>query len=387
MGLNVRILQVVASISPHDGGPTTSVLELNRAFRKLGNEAEIISSNYLLPGEVLPYPVNETVDVDGARVTLLPMIPRAPYKWPRGLMRALRERFAVGVDVVIIDGLFLPSVAIAARAARSAGIPYLLQPHGTLDSYDRQSSGVLKRTFDLFLGPELFGGASGIVITSPNEGTEALHDRFRHLLRVIPLGASLQPQEPVDLGERWMTLPRAKRFAYVGRLAKKKRPDLLIDAWAESGVGVSCHLVVAGPDHQFTADELRDRARIRGVSESVTVPGALSPGQAAFLLRNSGTFVLPTERENFGIALAEAMFAGCSIITTPGVVLHEQVSQWSAGQVVAIGNAEELAFALHTANRNSSEIEAQGRRAEENSAVRLSWEASAHEYLALVNRL
>jgi glycosyltransferase involved in cell wall biosynthesis len=57
-------------------------------------------------------------------------------------------------------------------------------------------------------------------------------------------------------------------------------------------------------------------------------------------------FVLPSESENFGIALVEALAAGCACVATPGVAVAHEMARHDAGLMVR-GDAAALADGIN----------------------------------------
>ena len=87
------------------------------------------------------------------------------------LFRALARRVPE-VDVVHIHSLYLFHGWAAARAARAAGVPYVIRPHGTLDAYHRQSSATKKRLYDALVETRNINGAAAIHCASDMERHE-----------------------------------------------------------------------------------------------------------------------------------------------------------------------------------------------------------------------
>ncbi|MCV0402617.1 MAG: glycosyltransferase family 4 protein [Chloroflexi bacterium] len=102
---------------------------------------------------------------------------------------------------------------------------------------------------------------------------------------------------------------------FVGRLIDEKRVDLLIDAialLAPRFPEVSCAIVGTGPERE----RLARRATERGVAERVNFLGEVSTPDLRRQLRAARMLVLPSVREGYGMAVAEAQAAG----TVPIVV-------------------------------------------------------------------
>ncbi|WP_162942683.1 glycosyltransferase [Cryobacterium soli] len=379
----MKIIQVTASISQDDGGPSTSIKALNREFLRMGHDAVIITSDSLGPSDGFQVRLGAPVEVDGCQVIFHHTSKYAPYKYARTMRRTLERELATA-DCVLVDGLYLPSTVTAFRAARRAETPFILQPHGTLDVYDRRKNSWIKSVFDLWIGRRIYSSSAAIVVTSDLERVDALPSNQTFPIAVIPLGASLEASQAVDNVDRWLAVPREARFVFLGRLARKKRPDLLIRSWALSNSKVKGQLLVVGPDHEFTRQELESLADELGVSESVTFLGGIGQREAAYVLRSAGVFVLPTERENFGIALAEAMMAGCAILTTDEAALSRTVNSAGAGLVLSSANTETLARALDELIGEPAAVSEMGRAGGVAANRDLTWRASAEQFIELI---
>jgi glycosyltransferase involved in cell wall biosynthesis len=100
------------------------------------------------------------------------------------------------------------------------------------------------------------------------------------------------------------------------RLSRKQRPLRLIRAFADAARFVagapSMRLVVAGAGPE--AEPMRRLADELGVGDRVELPGHLSRPALRELYARSHAFVLPSERESFGIAALEARAAGLPIV-------------------------------------------------------------------------
>jgi glycosyltransferase involved in cell wall biosynthesis len=105
-------------------------------------------------------------------------------------------------------------------------------------------------------------------------------------------------------------------FASAIRLSRKKRPLRMIRAFAEAVRFVagtpSMRLVVAGSGPE--AGPMRRLSDELGVGGRVELTGQLSREALRDLYARSHAFVLPSERESFGIAALEARTAGLPVI-------------------------------------------------------------------------
>ena len=84
--------------------------------------------------------------------------------------------------------------------------------------------------------------------------------------------------------------------------------------------GWVCELVYTVSGELEQAYELKVKARVKelGLEDRVIFTGALNDDEKWAAYARADLFVLPTYSENFGIVVAEALWAGVPVITTKG---------------------------------------------------------------------
>src|SRR5439155_23248491 len=103
------------------------------------------------------------------------------------------------------------------------------------------------------------------------------------------------------------------RLLFVGRLARQKGCDLLLEALARpalAGRAWTLTIVGAGPeeaDLRRRAAALGPRVRFAGPEPPARIPGRLAEADA---------LVLPSRAESFGVVVAEALAAGVPVLAT-----------------------------------------------------------------------
>ena len=87
---------------------------------------------------------------------------------------------------------------------------------------------------------------------------------------------------------------------------------------------------MTGPGDESYINKLKLLAEERGIEQQVLWLGMVRDPLKTALYRAADIFVLPTQQENFGIVLVEAMFAGLPIITTRGTDIYQELEQGGA---------------------------------------------------------
>jgi glycosyltransferase involved in cell wall biosynthesis len=315
----VKILHVVPTYFParRYGGPIVSVHGLCKSLAARGHEVHVLTTN--VDGDAtLDVPVGREVDVDGVSVRYFPS-PFPRLYWSPEMRRALRD--VHDYDVVHIHAVYLwPGVA-AARAARAAGVPYVISPRGMLvPELIRQKSRAMKTLWLQLVERRGFAHASAIHFTSRLEWEDAK--------RVgIPLPSPLVIPNGVDIPPR-PDVPRDDRtLVFLGRVNWKKGLERVIPELPRLGA----RLIVAGNDEEELTPRLR--ALAASIGANVEFPGPVYGPAKDELLARATLFVLMSDSENFGNAVLEALAMETPAVLSSGVGLAEEVVQAGAGVV------------------------------------------------------
>jgi glycosyltransferase involved in cell wall biosynthesis len=308
---------------------------MERALSRLGVQVETVTSDDDGPGRHSGKPCGVPMQENG--VTRRYFRKRVDFYKASPAMGRWLARHVCEYDLLHIHALFSYSSMAAARAARRAGVPYVIRPLGTLNRYGvTQRRPWLKRaSLALLEGPAL-RAAAAVHFTSMEEQREA--DALRLPLRgvVIPLGVEVgSPADSALVRARFAGLADAPYLLYLSRLDPKKNLEGLLEAfgrlpsqWSE------VKLLVAGSGDTGYVAGLQDRAARLGLSDRVVWAGQVEGELKASALAGALAFVLPSFSENFGIAAAEALMAGLPCVLGQGVAIAREVVEAGAGLAV-----------------------------------------------------
>ncbi len=130
----------------------------------------------------------------------------------------------------------------------------------------------------------------------------------------------------------------------VGGGDPRKRLDLLIRAFAQSGRARDVQLVIAGALTSHQRRALAGEAEAAGVSSRVVLAGFVDEGLMPALYRTCLGHVFPSIYEGFGLTVLEAMSCGTPTITTLTTSLAEVAG--NASLTVPADDQEALAEAI-----------------------------------------
>ena len=278
------------------GGIELHLRDLALALRADGVDARIVTTTRGAD-------VVHGVPVHRIRV---PLLPGAGVAFTPGVVgrigAVLRNE---GFDAVHAHASVVSPVAYAgAIAGARAGLPAVITFHSML----------YRSSMLLGASDALFGWSRQIVLSAVSSVVAA------QAVRWMP-GASIGVLPNAIDTAFWRSVPREEpgagvHFVSAMRLSRKKRPLALVRAFAEAvrvvagSAGLRLTIAGDGPDRAAIAR----LAGELGIGDRVELPGQRSREELRALYARAQAFVLPSERESFGIAALEARAAGLPVI-------------------------------------------------------------------------
>lgn len=376
----MRILYVIPWLAERYGGPAILVPQAAVALTKRGHDVEIFTTTADGRG-VLDVPTGDVIDWAGAAVTFHPLsLPRwYATSWP--LLSSLRRRMST-FDIVHIHYLYRFHGLAAAVVARAKGIPYVIQAHGSLDPRYRGQKRRAKDVYHALVEDRIIARASSILSTSERERSFVRGLGVGVPTWVIPIGVDTEelrlPGTPQIL-EAAGIRPDSRVVTFLGRVAAKKGVALLVDSFRRIAESIPlAHLVVAGPDDDGIGSDLAARIAGTDLAGRISFVGSVSGPAKRALLQRSDVFVLPSESESFGIAVAEAMAVGCPVVVSPQVAIADVVHSSGAG-IVAERDSAAVAEAVRTILMDPTRAKAMGEAGTRAVDARFAWPVVAEQ--------
>ncbi len=301
---------------------------------KRGNKVTVISP--LLDGDqVFPMPAQRSFF--GGNLELLYSSKAASSRLKLGTnsaglaeqLRPVLER----TDIMHIHSFMSPWTDTAARLARRAGVPYVVQDHGKLTPAVLKNRSRAKQLYLWLGGSRVLRNAQCVVPSA-----EVVAKEIRQWDPKIICRSCTNGKEPGEFeGSPPPRLIAEPYVLFFGWLDPRKNPDLLIRAFASIADRVKpWKLALVGPDGGYgILDSLKQLIAKENMQDRILLPG-MARGEARLAwLRNASVFVLPSEGEGLSLAMIEAAACGLPLLLSPGCN-YPEAEQHNAGRTLQL---------------------------------------------------
>ena len=240
-------------------------------------------------------------------------------------------------DIVHLHGIWQYSLHRCAVICRRWKIPYIIAPRGMLEPWSLKAKWLKKRLARLLYQDRDLKNAVALHATAESEAAQFRRLGFNNPVIISPNGVNL-PAETEETGMRrrrfaeeevskWLDgVSEQRRALFVSRMHEKKGVLELVEAWTRvNPQGWQCEFVYTLNGEEERAYEAQMKARIKelGLETQFILTGPLNDDAKWAAYARADLFILPTYSENFGIVVAEALWAGVPVITTKGTPWRE----------------------------------------------------------------
>ena len=374
----MRIIHIIRDLDVASGGPSRSLPALAEATKETCANLEV--------DVVFQYRGRKaTVDVSSLASVHYHALEGSPSARLTKLMQWLRKQNRrCAIDVIHLHGLWSPSIHLAARFSRGAGIPYVVSPRGMLSDWCIGSKSLRKRIAWAGYQRKDLQRSSCIHATSDAEAFDIRSKGFVDGVEVIPHGCDLPP--PVilpgqsDQSTSVDTCP-TRVAVTMCRLHPVKGLEDLVEAWGTVRPE-NWRLLIVGPDSNNYRQVLHKQIERRNLVDTIEIRPAVNPPEKWRLLDQADLYVSASHSENFGMSIAEAMASGTPVITTqstPWSILSEADCGWW----VPVG-IDGLSAAINEATTTkNSDLSSMGHRCASLIEAEYSWRSVSEKMTSL----
>lgn len=342
----LNIVHVVNSLDPRSGGPIYALRALIRHQLERGHCVTVIATDMQAGvGGLSRQAFRRQIELDPLWKAVHFHLLRS---WGRGrpwnhlglalnagsVVADVLDHCSNAATVVHIHGVFSYLSSLASRACYQRKVPYVLEPYGAYDeACFRSNLWPLKLLYHYLFTRWELRHASVVRVASEFEAKplRRIVGNERGRIVSIPYGVDLPA---LDNGCGPAARSSDPTVGFLSRLAKKKRPEWVIQACAKlRSEFPNLRVWIAGSDdgHRRKVEKV---IHSLGAQKWVKLDGFLHGEAKEAFFQAITVLVLPSKDESLGAVVLEALAHGVPAVVTPGVAAHEYVDSSSCGFTV-----------------------------------------------------
>ena len=231
-------------------------------------------------------------------------------------------------DIVLSHGFYMWTSLLAIIFGNGK---IFVMPHGSLEEYQWGRSRVKKKLFDklffYFAAKKYF-----LFLVATRSEEESVLKKFPNAkTRVVGLG--INPPELFRV--RRVAKNKTIKLITLSRITHKKRIDRAIESLDFLPKNSNkYHLRVSGTGDINLLSKLKSTAARLTSTNEVEFTGWISQNQIETFIDDADIFLLPSENENFAVAVAQSIARGLPVIVSEEVALAHFVRQYECGVVL-----------------------------------------------------
>ena len=281
------------------------------------------------------------------------------------------------LDILSTHGLWKYCSVASLRWQRRMARPYIIHPHGMLESWALQNAKWKKRIAAVLYENQHLRGAACLRALCEAEAHSIRAYGMRNPICVIPNGVDLPDLKDMPALQAQAFAEGRKILLYLGRLHPKKNLANLIRAWKQilnshPSARASWVLTIAGWSQGEYEAQLRQLTTDLGLLTSVIFLGPRFGTEKNECYRACAAFIMPSLSEGLPMTVLEAWAYAKPVLMTPECNLPEG---FGAGAALQIGpGPEEITTGLkQVIEMSDDDRRAMGNRGRNLVATTFSW--------------
>jgi len=366
----MKILQVVPFFTPARGGSVIVPYCLSKELSKRGHEVTIITTDFEFDEQFA-----NSIEKEGVEVIPFHCVANFGLFLYSPNMRKWLKVNIKNFDIIHLHNFRSYQNNIIHHYAKKYGIPYVLQPHGSLPRIGKQG---LKKLYDRVWGYRILKDAAKVIALTKTEV-----EQFKQMgveedkIKIVPNGINLSEYENLpekgEFRKKYGIEDSEKIILYLGRLHKTKGIDLLISAYADLIKELdNVRLVIVGPDDGFLPF-LKKQVKDLKINHKVLFTGPLYDKEKLEAYVDADVFVNPRADEIFGIVVLESIMCATPCIATKGCGCGEIIKKANCGYLVRYGDINDLKEKMKWIFENPEKGERMVERGEKYIVENLAW--------------
>lgn len=299
--------------------------------------------------------------------------------WHRFDLPVPVEWFSGPLDLFHSPNFILPPTRRAHTLLTVHDLSFVRHPHGAVESLRRWLMRVVPRSLD----------QADYVLADSHSTKQDLLDFYNvEPARISVVGAGVEPRfRPSDDATELQTIRTKYRLPEkfilsLGTLEPRKNFDGLIQAYSNSPVRESHHLVIAG-GRGWLYEPIFAAAETSSVADRIHLIGFVADDDLPALYNLADVFAYPSHYEGFGIPVIEAMACGTPVVCADNSSLPEVAGE--AALLIPATNLPALGEALQRLVDDQA-LRQRCREGGLRQAQKFTWSAAAQRLLEVYRR-
>ena len=298
----MKVLHIIDTIAQKSGGPARSSQGLVAALNQAGIDA------YLLSCSVGDEPW--LMEISRFRVPS----ERGMKELIKKIQQTIEE---LHPELIHIHGIWRPESHVSTRIAKQCGIPYIVSPKGMLDPWALRQKWWKKIPAWVLYQRKDLSEAMAFHATSQQESCNIKKKGFKQEVIISPNGVAVSKVLP----KRLNTVAKKKTALFLSRLHPGKGLMKLVETWGRIRPS-GWQMRVVGFDGYGEKSRVMHRLEELHISDWI-FEDPMNDRDKWQAFADADLFIHPSNSENFGISIAEALYAGLPVITTKGAPWEE----------------------------------------------------------------
>lgn len=357
----MKIIHYIPSIDRIAGGTSTYMQVLGK---ELGKLAEV---------HIITHVSENPLQIDNCKVHNVPSYNPFNGRFKNEVSKLID---IVKPDLVHVNCCWLPTCTIVQQMAQKCGLKVVLTPHGMLEPW------IIKRHYWTRKLPALLlyqkaaiQNADCLQATAESEKENLLKLGYNSNIKIVQLGIDA---ESITMKTSWK---KNMQILFLSRVHVKKGINYLIEAadiLRDELQGYK--IVVAGEGDADYVASLKQQIMDKGLQNIIQLIGGVYGNKKWKLFQTSDFFVLPTNSENFGLAIAESLASGTPVITTVGTPWND-LNTSNAGAWIEIGTQPLVDTLRRFLSLSDDDLEAMGKNGRKLIETKYSAKVMAEEMM------
>ncbi len=388
----MKVLHIIPSVAKVRGGPSQAVIEMVKALRSQGCDAEIATTNDN-GVNLLEVPLFDLSDqlAEYANVPIR-FFPRFS---PR--IAAVREfaysssfttwlwQHITDYDLIHVHAIFSYTSTIAMAIARFKKVPYINRPLGQLCTWSLEQSQFRKQLYLNIIERSNLRHSKFLHFTAEQEREEFNRLDLKIPNFVLPHGVHIYPEianARQQLHQRLQVADHVPIIIFMSRIHPKKGLEYLIAALGElkNQAHQEFALAIAGNGESEYINQLKSIALEHNLGDRLHWLDFVEGSTKYLYLQGADLFALTSHSENFGIAVIEALASATPVLITKGVAIAPIVQAQNLGYVTEL-EVGAIAQAIQSVLTQPQESQSIGDRARQYISEHYSWAKIAHNLI------